>query len=271
MLKNPPVLILDEPASGLDPRARIEIKALLKELRSMGKTILISSHILTELADCCTSIGIIERGHLLMHGPIDEVVTHVYQLQNINAAQLVPILRPLIPQYGHLAAHPGSNMLIISDRAANVERMVTIIRRIDQSSDEDVEAVEGRGCVPGQALRPVEGSAGPAPRDARRQHAVEAEGDACFECFFRIERALAADALVAPQRLLSLALIYATVGDHEAALDRIETLLAVPSWLSVSLLEIDPRWAGLREHARYRALVEGSDTARRSTFSAPTN
>jgi ABC-2 type transport system ATP-binding protein len=75
LVHDPPVLILDEPASGLDPRARVEVKALLKELRRMGKTILISSHILTELADCCTSIGIIERGKLLMHGPID----HVYR------------------------------------------------------------------------------------------------------------------------------------------------------------------------------------------------
>lgn len=73
LVHDPPVLILDEPASGLDPRARIDVKALLKELRKMGKTILISSHILTELADCCTSIGIIERGELLMSGPIDTV------------------------------------------------------------------------------------------------------------------------------------------------------------------------------------------------------
>jgi ABC-2 type transport system ATP-binding protein len=73
LVHDPPVLILDEPTSGLDPRARIEVKALLKELRKMGKTILISSHILSELADCCTSIGIIERGQLLMHGPIDTV------------------------------------------------------------------------------------------------------------------------------------------------------------------------------------------------------
>ena len=73
LVDDPPVLILDEPSSGLDPRARVEVKALLKELRRMGKTILISSHILTELADCCTSIGIIERGQMLMHGPIDEV------------------------------------------------------------------------------------------------------------------------------------------------------------------------------------------------------
>jgi len=77
LVHDPPVLILDEPASGLDPRARIEVKALLKELRNMGKTILISSHILSELADCCTSIGIIERGKLLMHGPIDEVYRRI--------------------------------------------------------------------------------------------------------------------------------------------------------------------------------------------------
>ncbi len=77
LVHDPPVLILDEPASGLDPRARVEVKALLKELRRMGKTILISSHILTELADCCTSIGIIERGQLLMSGPIDQVYRRI--------------------------------------------------------------------------------------------------------------------------------------------------------------------------------------------------
>jgi len=71
----------------------------------------------------------------------DDIVTQVLQVQNVGAAQLVPILRPLIPQYGHLAAHPGSNMLIISDRAANVNRMINIIRRIDQSNDEDIEVV----------------------------------------------------------------------------------------------------------------------------------
>jgi ABC-2 type transport system ATP-binding protein len=77
LVHDPPVLILDEPSSGLDPRARLEVKALLRELRRMGKTILISSHILTELADCCTSIGIIERGQLLMHGPINDVYRRI--------------------------------------------------------------------------------------------------------------------------------------------------------------------------------------------------
>ena len=73
-------------------------------------------------------------------GP-DDLATQVIQVQNVGATQLVPILRPLIPQYGHLVAHAGSNMLIISDRAANVSRMVNIIRRIDQASDEDIEVV----------------------------------------------------------------------------------------------------------------------------------
>ena len=56
----------------------------------------------------------------------DDIVTQVIRVENVGAAQLVPILRPLIPQYGHLAAHPGSNMLIVSDRANNVSRMVSI-------------------------------------------------------------------------------------------------------------------------------------------------
>jgi ABC-2 type transport system ATP-binding protein len=73
LVHDPKVLILDEPANGLDPRARIELRALLKELSAMGKTIVISSHILTELSDVCTEVGIIERGELLAAGPIDQV------------------------------------------------------------------------------------------------------------------------------------------------------------------------------------------------------
>jgi ABC-2 type transport system ATP-binding protein len=84
LVHDPPVLILDEPASGLDPRARLEVKALLKELRKMGKTILISSHILTELADCCTSIGIIERGRLLLHGPIDKIYRQIQRNRHLE-------------------------------------------------------------------------------------------------------------------------------------------------------------------------------------------
>jgi len=77
LLHDPKVLLLDEPASGLDPRARIEIRELLKELKRMGKTIIISSHILHELAELCTTIGIIEQGELLFHGPIEEIIQRV--------------------------------------------------------------------------------------------------------------------------------------------------------------------------------------------------
>jgi general secretion pathway protein D len=71
----------------------------------------------------------------------DEIVTQVIDVKNVNAAQLVPILRPMIPQYGHLAAFPGGNLIIISDRAGNVNRMVHIIRRIDVVGDQAVEVV----------------------------------------------------------------------------------------------------------------------------------
>ncbi len=74
LLHDPKVLLLDEPASGLDPRARIEIRELLKELRVMGKTIIISSHILHELAELCTTVGIIEQGELLLHGSIGDII-----------------------------------------------------------------------------------------------------------------------------------------------------------------------------------------------------
>ena len=71
----------------------------------------------------------------------DEMVTRVVQVDNVAAAQLVPILRPLVPQQGHLAAYPATNVLIISDRAVNVERLVSIIRRIDQVSDSEIEVI----------------------------------------------------------------------------------------------------------------------------------
>lgn len=73
LVHNPEVLILDEPASGLDPRARIELREILKELRDMGKTIIISSHILPELAEMCDVIGIIEEGNLVAFGRVDEI------------------------------------------------------------------------------------------------------------------------------------------------------------------------------------------------------
>jgi ABC-2 type transport system ATP-binding protein len=74
LVHDPKVLLLDEPAGNLDPRARIEMRELLKELRRLGKTILISSHILPELADLCNTVGIIEQGELIYSGPVADIV-----------------------------------------------------------------------------------------------------------------------------------------------------------------------------------------------------
>ncbi|MGK0184732.1 MAG: ABC-2 type transport system ATP-binding protein [Verrucomicrobiales bacterium] len=87
LLHDPELLILDEPASGLDPRARIEMRELLKELQSMGKTILVSSHILHELGQFCTRIGIIEAGKLVAQGSLDEIYQKL-DLQRVVHVQL---------------------------------------------------------------------------------------------------------------------------------------------------------------------------------------
>jgi ABC-2 type transport system ATP-binding protein len=102
LIHDPKVLLLDEPASGLDPRARIEIKELLKELKSMGKTIIVSSHILPELADFCTSVGIIERGEMIVAGPIEAIMQQVLggrvleirvpDIDRQKAADLLPVV-----------------------------------------------------------------------------------------------------------------------------------------------------------------------------------
>lgn len=85
----------------------------------------------------------------------DDMVTRILPVRNVAAAQLVPILRPLIPQYGHLAAHQPSNMLIISDRAANVERMQRIIERIDTESTSDIEVIRLENASAAEVVRVI--------------------------------------------------------------------------------------------------------------------
>jgi len=77
LVHDPVVLLLDEPASGLDPRARVEMREILKELQRMGKTIIISSHILPELTELCTTIGIIDHGHMRATGPVRDVIARL--------------------------------------------------------------------------------------------------------------------------------------------------------------------------------------------------
>jgi ABC-2 type transport system ATP-binding protein len=107
LVHDPKVLLLDEPASGLDPRARVEMRELLRELGAMGKTIVVSSHILAELAELCDSVGIIEKGRLVAGGPLDEVrrvavqgrMLHIKTLSDREQAQT--ILRDQ-PGVGHI-------------------------------------------------------------------------------------------------------------------------------------------------------------------------
>jgi general secretion pathway protein D len=107
----------------------------------------------------------------------DEMVTRVVEVKNVAAAQLVPILRPLIPQQGHLAAYPATNVLVISDRAANVERLVTIIRRIDQVSDSEIEVIPLQHASATEVVRVLNSlerapGAGKAPRGGGEGQAV---------------------------------------------------------------------------------------------------
>jgi ABC-2 type transport system ATP-binding protein len=103
LLHQPEVLLLDEPASGLDPRARIEMRELIKELRRLGKTILVSSHILPELADICNKIGIIERGKLLFDGDLQTAIRLVRQ-RTVLLVQVGEGAREQARQ--HLQRHP---------------------------------------------------------------------------------------------------------------------------------------------------------------------
>ncbi len=101
LLHDPKVLVLDEPASDLDPRARIEVRDLLLELKDLGKTIFLSSHILTELSDICTSVGILERGALVVSGPISEIAERLAERNaplGADGKRALPVPRvPFLP------------------------------------------------------------------------------------------------------------------------------------------------------------------------------
>lgn len=101
LIHDPSLLILDEPASGLDPRARVEMKEILKQLQTMGKTIVISSHILPELAEMCTEVGIIDHGALAASGSVQEIMHRLTKKRVIYirpAAEMEKMLRILEEQ-----------------------------------------------------------------------------------------------------------------------------------------------------------------------------
>jgi ABC-2 type transport system ATP-binding protein len=129
LVHDPKVLLLDEPASGLDPRARIEIKELLKELKAMGKTIIISSHILPELADFCNKIGIIEKGEMLVAGDVNDIIRQVRQHHTLEIRVLDEI-GPYLSDFdlGGLAAQTSESGGVAIRTSAAVDEAIQILQ-----------------------------------------------------------------------------------------------------------------------------------------------
>ena len=124
LLHNPSLLILDEPSSGLDPRARVEMKELLKNLHSMGKTIIISSHILSELSEMCNSIGIMNRGQLLTAGRIEDVMGKISggNRMHIQIASGMEIALRILKEQAHVTIESvRENEILISNNCTDQE------------------------------------------------------------------------------------------------------------------------------------------------------
>ena len=105
LVHDPQVLLLDEPASGLDPRARMELRELLRELRSLGKTVIISSHILPELEELCTAVAIIDRGRVLASGPVEQIQARFRQ-GSVARARILGDAEAVLAVQRFLAAQP---------------------------------------------------------------------------------------------------------------------------------------------------------------------
>jgi ABC-2 type transport system ATP-binding protein len=140
LLHDPDLLLLDEPASGLDPRARIEVRELLKAMKDMGKTIIVSSHILHELSQLCTRIGIIEAGQLVAEGSLNEIyrtlslkrIVHVQLVGNLESVSQglrdVPGIDSVEQQTDRLAIRLREDELAIEDLHAEIVRLGGRIR-----------------------------------------------------------------------------------------------------------------------------------------------
>jgi len=136
LLHDPDLLLLDEPASGLDPRARIEVRELLKALQGMGKTILISSHILHELAQLCTRIGIIEAGKMVTAGSLEEIYDSLGLLQVVHT-QILNLSDELLVK---LRAIPG-----VASVDTQVDRVSIQMRAGELTAEDLLETIQSHG------------------------------------------------------------------------------------------------------------------------------
>ena len=128
LVHDPPVLLLDEPAANLDPKARIDLRNLLKRLARNGKTILVSSHVLTELQDLCDSIGIMREGKMVINGNLQEVVERATLTKTI----LMELLHPFPQTHGFLIAHPSAHF------SGEVDESATLIEFTFDGDNEEV-------------------------------------------------------------------------------------------------------------------------------------
>jgi len=136
LLHNPMLLILDEPSSGLDPRARVEMKELLKNLHSMGKTIIISSHILSELSEMCSSIGIMNHGQLITAGRIEDVMQQIAGGNRIHiqvVSGMETAVRILKEHAGVIVESVRENEIIISNSNGTDEEISALIGQLIQN------------------------------------------------------------------------------------------------------------------------------------------
>jgi len=132
LLHEPQVLLLDEPASGLDPRARIEIRNLLKRLGEMNKTVIVSSHILPELADVCTRVGMIEKGNLIVDGYVEEVMRKARQrtLLEIRVREDTQRAAGLLEAHElvrNVSDNQGTLMVILNDGVLDYSDLPTLL------------------------------------------------------------------------------------------------------------------------------------------------
>ena len=124
------------------PMDREEVyQVFLSVLQVHGYAAVQVGQIIKILPDVNAKQGPVATAESKVQGLGDELVTRVIPIKNVPAAQMVPILRPLVPQQGHLAAYPNSNVLVISDRAANIQRLITIVSRIDRPDSQEIEVV----------------------------------------------------------------------------------------------------------------------------------
>lgn len=137
LLHDPELLLLDEPASGLDPRARIEMRELLKTLKEMGKTIIISSHILHELAQFCTRIGIIEAGRMITEGSLQEIYHNLGLLQVVH----VQVLNLTDELARRVQAIPG-----VETAERQTDRLAIRLRAEELPAEDLLEAMHALGC-----------------------------------------------------------------------------------------------------------------------------